>query len=116
MHTTYDNKSDRRDKSHSVRLMREKEIEQKLVNAVKARGGICPKLVCPAYTGMPDRMALIPGGHVGFVEVKAPGKVPRPLQLARHILLRQLGFQVYVLDNPAAIPVILDAIEGGDAR
>jgi hypothetical protein len=50
------------------------------------------------------------------VEVKAPGKVPRLLQLARHTLLRQLGFQVYVLDEPAAIPMILDAIEGGDAR
>ena len=116
MHMSHGNKSDRRDKSHSDRRMREKEIEQKLVKAVKGRGGICPKLVCPAYAGMPDRMALIPGGRVGFVEVKAPGKVPRPLQLARHTLLRQLGFQVYVLDEPAAIPMILDAIEGGDAR
>ena len=116
MRTTHDNKSDRRDKSHSDRRMREKEIEQKLVKAVKARGGICPKLVCPAYAGMPDRMALIPGGRIGFVEVKAPGMVPRPLQLARHALLRQLGFQVYALDNPADIPMILDTIEGGDAR
>ena len=78
MHMSHDSKSDRRDKSHSDRRMREKEIEQKLVKAVKGRGGICPKLVCPAYAGMPDRMALIPGGRVGFVEVKAPGKVPRP--------------------------------------
>lgn len=116
MRTTHVSKSDRRDKSHSDRHMREKEIEQKLVKAVKDRGGICPKLVCPAYAGMPDRMALIPGGRVGFVEVKAPGKVPRPLQLARHMLLRRLGFQVYVLDDLADIPNILDAIEGGDAR
>lgn len=116
MRTTHVSKSDRRDKSHSDRRMREKEIEQKLVNAVKAQGGICPKLVCPAYAGMPDRMVMMPGGRVGFVEVKAPGKAPRPLQTARHTLLRRLGFQVYVLDDPAAIPMILNAIEGGDAR
>ena len=96
--------------------MREKAVEEKLTRAVKAEGGMCPKLVSPGTDGMPDRMVLLPKGRIGFVEVKAPGKVPRPLQLARHTLLRQLGFQVYVLDEPAAIPMILDAIEGGDAR
>ena len=54
--------------------MRERQIEQKLVKAVKAVGGIAPKLVSPGFDGMPDRMVLLPGGHVGFVEVKAPGK------------------------------------------
>ena len=33
--------------------MREKLIEQKLVKTVKDRGGICPKLVCPAFDGIP---------------------------------------------------------------
>ena len=60
-----------------IRRMREKQIEQKLVKAVKARGGVCPKLVCPAFDGMPDRLVLLPDGHVGFAEVKAPGKKPR---------------------------------------
>ena len=95
--------------------MREKQIEQKLVKAVKARGGVCPKLVCPAFDGMPDRLVLLPDGHVGFAEVKAPGKKPRTLQLSRHRLLRNLGFRVYVLDDPADIAGILDEI-GGDAR
>ena len=95
--------------------MREKQIEQKLVKAVKARGGVCPKLVCPAFDGMPDRLVLLPGGHVGFAEVKAPGKKPRTLQLSRHRLLRNLGFRVYVLDDPADIAGMLDEI-GGDAR
>lgn len=54
--------------------MREKQIEQKLVQAVKAKGGICPKLVSPGLDGMPDRMILMPGGQITFVEVKAPGK------------------------------------------
>ena len=74
--------------------MREKVIEQKLVSEVKKHGGICPKWVSPGFDGMPDRIALLPDGKFGFVEVKAPGEKPRPLQLARHKLLRQLGFPV----------------------
>jgi hypothetical protein len=47
---------------------------------------------------------------MGFVEVKAPGKVPRPLQEARHRMLRRLGFKVYLLDAVDQIGGILDAI------
>ena len=52
----------------------------------------------------------MPGGHIAFVEVKAPGKTPRPLQKARHRMLRQLGFTVYVLDDESEIGGILDEI------
>lgn len=95
--------------------MREKTIEQKLAKAVKAAGGIAPKLICPGFDGMPDRMVLMPGGRIGFVEVKAPGEKPRPLQLSRHRLLRRLGFKVYVLDGVEQIEIILREI-GGDAE
>ena len=90
--------------------MREKTIEQKLIKAVKSAGGIAPKMVSPGFDGMPDRIALLPEGKIGFVEVKAPGKKPRPLQAARHRLLRRLGFKVYVLDDPEQIGGILDEI------
>ena len=90
--------------------MREKTIEQHLVKVVKNSGGIAPKLVSPGFDGMPDRLVLLPGGKIGFVEVKAPGKEPRPLQVARHGLLRRLGFKVYVLDDPEQIGGILDEI------
>ena len=95
--------------------MREKVIEQKLVAEVKKRGGICPKWVSPGFDGMPDRMVLMPEGRIAFVEVKAPGEKPRPLQLARHRLLRRLGFRVYVLDSEKQITRIIDEI-GGDAE
>lgn len=91
--------------------MREKQVEQKLVRAVKARGGICPKFVSPGFDGMPDRIVLLPGRHFGFVEVKAPGEVPRPLQVSRHRMMKRLGFQVYVLDDPEKIGGILDEIQ-----
>lgn len=90
--------------------MREKIIEQHLVKAVKNSGGIAPKLVSPGFDGMPDQLVLLPGGKIGFVEVKAPGKEPRPLQVARHGLLRRLGFKVYILDAPEQIGGILDEI------
>lgn len=90
--------------------MREKEIEKKLIQAVKQAGGLCPKLVSPGFDGMPDRMVLLPDGHMGFVEVKAPGEKPRQLQLSRHRLLRRLGFKVYVLDDTGQIGGILDEI------
>ena len=92
-------------------MMREKQIEQKLVKAVKAEGGMCPKLVSPGTDGMPDRMVLLPEAHIGFVEVKAPGKKPRPLQVSRHELLRSLGYRVYVLDEPKQIGGILHDIQ-----
>ncbi len=91
--------------------MREKQVEQKLIRAVKDRGGICPKLVSPGFDGMPDRMVLLPGGRLGFVEVKAPGRTARPLQVSRHRLLMGLGFRVYVLDDPGKIGGILDEIQ-----
>ena len=91
--------------------MREKEIEKKLIQAVKQAGGICPKLVSPGFDGMPDRMVLLPNGKIGFVEVKATGEKPRPLQFSRYRLLRRLGFLVYVLDDAEQIGGMLDEIQ-----
>lgn len=93
--------------------MREKSTEQKLASAVKGMGGIAPKFTSPGFDGMPDRIVLLPGGRMAFVEAKAPGKKPRPLQEARHRLLRGLGFRVYVLDDEAQIEKILSETGGG---
>jgi hypothetical protein len=87
--------------------MREKDIEQKLVTAVKAAGGLALKFISPGYDGVPDRL---PGGRIAFTEVKAHGVKPRPLQLRRHELLRQLGFKVYVIDDEGQIGGMLDGI------
>lgn len=64
--------------------MREKQTEQKLVKEVKRMGGICLKFTSPGLDGMPDRIVLLPGGRMAFVEVKTMGCKPRPLQMARH--------------------------------
>ncbi len=88
----------------------EKQIEQKLVRAVKAAGGLCPKFVSPGWDGAPDRIVLLPGGHIAFVEVKAADGKPRPLQAARHRQLRSLGFRMYVVDSPEQIDSVLEEI------
>lgn len=93
--------------------MKEKILEGKLVEAVKAMGGIALKFVSPNYYGMPDRLVLLPIGRVAFVEIKRYGERPRPLQEARHGMLRRLGFKVFVLDRPEQIKQILEDIANG---
>ena len=90
--------------------MREKQIENKLTIEAKKLGGIAVKFVSPSFDGMPDRLVLIPDGHIAFVELKAPGKKPRPLQLSRHRLLRSLGFRVYIIDSVEQIGGMLDEV------
>ena len=90
--------------------MREKQIENKLATEAKKLGGIALKFVSPSFDGMPDRLVLIPDGHIAFVELKAPGKKPRPLQLSRHRLLRSMGFRVYIIDSVEQIGGMLDEV------
>lgn len=92
--------------------MLEKTIEKKFATAVKKRGGIALKFVSPSFAGMLDRLCLLPEGKLGFVEVKSTGEKPRALQVARHKLLLQLGFKVFVLDSVEQIPKIIDEIGG----
>ena len=58
------------------------------------------KLTCPGMAGIPDRLILGAGGLTAFVELKALGKTPTALQIRRHEQLRDLGFQVEVVDSP----------------
>ena len=91
--------------------MREKDIEKELAARTRAMGGIAPKFTAPGFDGMPDRLVLLPGGRMGFVELKAPGKKQRALQMARHKLLRRLGFKVYVIDGIEQIDSVLEEID-----
>ena len=91
--------------------MREKFIERNLVQAVRRMGGLAPKFTSPGWAGAPDRLVLLPGGLLAFVEAKAPGKTLRPLQVKRKGQLEALGFRVYVIDRPEQIGGVLDEIQ-----
>lgn len=79
-------------------MEREKDIEAYLVRRVKELGGVAYKFVSPGHAGVPDRLVCLPGGLAWFVELKAPGKKPRPLQRVELRRLRALGFRADVID------------------
>ncbi len=87
--------------------MLERFIEQKFVARVRREGGLCPKFVSPGSDGWPDRLVLMPGGKIAFVELKAPQGRLRPIQVQRHAQLRDLGFLVFTVNDPEQIPEIL---------
>jgi len=79
--------------------MEESSIEIRLRNKAKKLGGLALKFAVPGKNGMPDRIILLPGGQVHFVETKAPGKKLKPLQQKRFQQLRKLGFRVLKIDS-----------------
>lgn len=91
--------------------MNEKILERKLVSSVKMMGGLCPKFTSPGLDGVPDRIILLPGGHIGFCEIKTTGLKPRSIQMRRKRQFEALGFPVYILDRPEQIGGILDEIQ-----
>ncbi|HCI73682.1 MAG TPA: nuclease [Lachnospiraceae bacterium] len=91
--------------------MLEKEVEEKLVRMARMKGGHAWKFVSPGMSGVPDRIVLMPGGRMAFVEVKRPGEKMRPLQLRRKRQIEALGFRVYCLDDPEKVGGVIDAIE-----
>ena len=89
--------------------MLEREIESKLRQPIKQLGGLCLKFVTPGFTGVPDRIILLPGGRILFVETKKPGKKERPRQNYVQGLLRRLGFTVYsTVDSAAKVAAIVE--------
>lgn len=87
--------------------MREKRIETELSRGVRARGGWALKLL-PSVSGLPDRMVLWPGGKIVFVELKSPTGTVAPHQTVVHNRLRDLGFEVHVLDDLTVVREWLD--------
>lgn len=90
--------------------MRESKIEAHLRDETRKRGGRAYKWVSPGNNGVPDRMVLMPGGRIWFVELKAPGKAPTKLQLSQHKRLRELGFQVSVIDSIEGVDALMEEV------
>ena len=86
----------------------EKTLEHSLVEKIRQQGAICLKLQGNMYADMPDRLILLRGGRVVFVELKSEGIKPRKLQLIRHEELRALGFKVFVIDTHEKLTQFLD--------
>lgn len=90
--------------------MRESTIEKYLCKLIKEKKGLAMKLVSPGLAGVPDRIVLLPGGRLFFVELKAPGKEPRPLQKYTHSILKELGFKVFVISSKDEVKDFIDEV------
>lgn len=88
--------------------MRESEVERYLKKQVEANGGKCWKWVSPGRIGVPDRIVIMPGGVIVFVELKAPGNKERESQVRVQQILRDLGCVVYSsVDSKAKVDAMM---------
>lgn len=91
--------------------MNEKLIERKLRDAVKQAGGLALKFTSPGFTGVPDRIILMPGRRAYFVETKSTGDKQSARQLIVSGLFKKLGFEVAVIDTQEKLNQFLIAIK-----
>lgn len=85
----------------------EKVIEQYLVEQTRLHGWPCLKYSNPNMTGYPDRLLVLPGGSVVWVELKSKGRKPAKIQQMRIQGLEDLGHDVFVIDNKADIDKLI---------
>ena len=85
-------------------LVREDDIETYLFKQVKKYGGYTYKFTVPGRRNVPDRIMMLPGICMQFVELKKPGEKPTEAQLREHErILRWSAFPVLVFDTTAKI-------------
>lgn len=83
--------------------MRERVIERFLTSYAKEHGGRAYKFVSPGQAGVPDRLVILPGGVMFFVELKAPTGILSPRQEKVIKDLSALGARVHVASSKADI-------------
>lgn len=86
-----------------VWIMREKDIEEYLRKKVKTAGGKAYKFESPGNDGVPDRIVIFPLNKIYFIELKAPGRKPRPLQVKQMRDLQNFGCEVLVIDSKSGV-------------
>lgn len=91
--------------------MKEKLIEKKLREKAKKRGGLAIKIYCLSFSGLPDRLVLLPKARIGFAEIKETGKKPSPIQVSVISMLKKMGFIVEVIDTEEKIEDFLNAVQ-----
>lgn len=90
--------------------IRERDIEKYLRDEIRKAGGRAYKFVSPGNNGVPDRIVILPGGKIIFVELKAPGNKPTALQAAQITKLKALGCSVYVIDSKPGVDGLVQEV------
>ena len=83
--------------------MLEKDIEKLFRDEIKKAGGKAYKFTSPGNDGVPDRIVMLPGGRIVFVELKTDtGKLSK-LQELQCRQIAELGQTVRVLHGLAEV-------------
>lgn len=96
--------------------MRESDVESYLVQEVKKQKGMAMKFISPGLRGVPDRIVLMEGGKIIFVELKAPGEKPRKQQEIRIAQMKSLGFKVKTIDTKRGVDELINEMTAGDVK
>ena len=90
----------------------EAKVEAYLCERVKELGGLCIKLNPAWYVGIPDRMVLLPGGRIGFAELKRPkgGRLSVKQKAWQHMLANELGFTCWMIRDKHLVDLFLSLI------
>ncbi|GKX27863.1 hypothetical protein SH1V18_03430 [Vallitalea longa] len=91
--------------------MNEKLIEKKLREKIKELGGRAEKFIPTYFVGAPDRIVLMPGGRVYWVETKSTGDKLRSIQQTRKRQLEKLGFKCYKVDSKQALDRFIEEVK-----
>lgn len=91
-------------------MILEHEIENYLVKRCKEEDILCFKMVSPSNAGIPDRLLLKDGRYI-FVELKAPNKKPRKLQIFTINKLKKYGAEVYISDSKFSVDRIINILK-----
>lgn len=91
------------------------KLQDRLKSKVQKSGGQYRKVRWEGRRGCPDCCVWWPGGHIGFIEVKAPGDRYSTLQAREVHRMREAGIEVHTLEHESDIDVIISAIRGCNA-
>lgn len=90
---------------------KESTVEDCLRKRVKAAGGKAYKFKSPGNNGVPDRIVLLPGARIAFVETKALGKRPTDDQEKQIVEISAMGFDVRVIDSKEKVDALMRDME-----
>ena len=89
-------------------MILENDIELRLVHGIEQLGGLCIKV---GQDGWPDRLCVLPGGRVCWVELKRPDGSASGPQRWRAVQLRRLGQRVERPSSAEEVDALLEDLE-----
>ena len=88
----------------------ESQLEENLCRRIKKLGGMALKFMSPGRAGVPDRIILMPGGKIYFVEMKSSNGPVNPIQEYVFEKFEELGFKVHILNSEQTIENFIQKI------